>query len=115
MIKGNEIYFGYGSVAVGPFGNSLRVLHIKPPQPIGKRVISNDVEIIGKPIHIPFKKISEIHELHALLSSVDKYEHKRFVFKGCVFDFSNYNPDSVKTVRENLDRVKRNLIFLLAS
>lgn len=112
MIKGNIIYFGHGTVGVSVICHCLNLIHIEPPQVIGK-VINDDAKAVRQ-INIPFRKLSEIHELRALLSETSRYEHKRFVFKGYVFDFSNYNSDSIEVIRRCLKFIERNLLFVMA-
>lgn len=92
MIKGNRIYFGYGTVAVNHKIGKLILSEIKPPQKIGKD-ISQNKEI---------KRLKQIiieatnKELDKLLEKIDNIKSNKVIkFKGYILDFNKYDEESV--------------------
>ena len=115
MIDGEIIRFGSGDIAVGSgfdmFGR-LCFHQIKPPQEVGVRVTSGEVEYIGNPI--VFEGYEEISELAQKAKRVKSGEMLTFECFGYIFDFSEGDPRSIDVVIKHADRALNQLVQLLA-
>ena len=101
MIKGNRIYFGYGTVAVGSLLGQeyIQLSEIKPPQEIGQG-IDNKIKH-NKVTNISANK----QEFNQLLDKLDRIvqDKKGIVeFKGYILDFNKYNKGSIDVLREHI-------------
>lgn len=114
MIVGNELKFGYGDICVGSsaFFMELRFQQFKPPAECGGP-IPEEVEFIGDKI---IMKISyeDYRELKNNLKKVSTKEISSFTFKDYIFDFSNFNEESVKVCELHLDNAMREYFRLSA-
>ena len=106
MINGNVLKFGYGDIATShTITQKICFRQFKPPQKCGVKL--NDVididklEWIGEWIFIDIS-YDEYLELLNKLDLVYKKEIVEFSFKGYVFDFSNYNKESIKVYKNHL-------------
>lgn len=97
MIIGNVIKLGYGDVVVSSCGlGYMDFTNIKPPLEIGS-TIRKDIDIeYGLRI-----KIYEDNdwELYDLIKTVN-INNRIVEYKGYVLDFSNYNEESVRIVKD---------------
>lgn len=94
MITGNVLKFGFGDISVGVNKLQQRISfqNIKPPQEIGTNV--EDDSLYGE--RIIFAETYP-YEFYKLIKTVN--ENNRVVeYKGYVFDFTDYNQDSVNVV-----------------
>lgn len=100
MINGNILKFGYGDIAVGSDGLTQRISfqQFKPPAECGGNV-PEDVEYIGEEIVLQIS-YDEYHEFNKQLKSVLSKEISTFGFKGYIFDFTNYNEESIKACKQ---------------
>lgn len=106
MIVENKIKFGYGSVAVGA-DRTMRILtleYIEPPAPVGSQLKNDDYKNRTKLGKVRFCFKEDMRELRTELKSVSA-ENPFIEFRGYIFDFSNFNPDSVKTLDGMLVKV----------
>lgn len=99
MIKGNVIKFGYGDVVVGGCNlGYIEITNIKPPLECGQTItkdIYKDLEI-GLSVRIYEENTWDIYKLMRTVN-----ENNRIVaYKGYVLDFSNYNEESVRVVKD---------------
>lgn len=103
MINGNILKFGYGDISVGSDGLKQRISfqQFKPPGECGGYV-PEGVKYIGEEIVLQIS-YDEYHEFNEQLKSVLSKEIFTFNFKGYVFDFTNYNEESVKVCKKRLD------------
>lgn len=103
MIEGNRLKFGYGDIAVGSSGlnQTMRFQQFKPPTICGSSV-SDDVEYIGEAITIDlsYKDYCEFNENLNLVSAKIITE---FTFKGYIFNFENYNKESINVCKKHLE------------
>lgn len=110
MIKGDRIEFGYGTtvsdfevitVAGELTKADLVINQIEPSagEP-GIIVNINDIKIINS-VYIPVT-LEDVDILISHLSNVKISGDKEFVYKGYIFDFSNYNPESVNAVLDTV-------------
>ena len=110
MIKGDRIEFGYGTtvsdfevitVAGELTKADLVINQIEPSagEP-GIIVNINDIKIINS-VYIPVT-LKDVDILISHLSNVKISDDKEFVYKGYIFDFSNYNPESVNAVLDTV-------------
>lgn len=114
MIKEKTIKFGYGTIAV--LGNStLRTLvldYIEPPVKIGSTITSS-----YKPIQrIKFKydyNSNDMKEFYEKLNYVSS-DNPTLEFRGYQFDFSEFNPTSLQTLKAAVKDVLTGNLMVLA-
>lgn len=99
MIKNNIIKFGYGDIAVHSCGMGyIEFKNIKPPLECGQRITKDmDVDYHGKSIKI---YEDEDWEFYELIKTVNK-DNNMVEYKGHTLDFTNYNQESVDTVKKH--------------
>ena len=100
MINCNKLEFGYGDIAVGfkRHSSSLIFQNIKPPVKCGSNVNDVDVEYIGDKIIISLN-FKSYKNLLKLLTEVENKIQSRFEFEEYIFDFTNYNIESINAIR----------------
>lgn len=116
MIKDNILYFGYGDICVhtSPWlYNEIQFQEFKPPQEIGTKVDVDKVEWIGERIKLELNVDECVWWFNELQKVLDR-QINAFEFKGYVFDFSNYNEDSVRVAVKHINRVHTYLITIIA-
>ena len=103
MINGNRLKFGYGDIAVGSDRLTQRMsfASFKPPAKCGDQ-ISDDVEYIGDEIILKFS-YEDYCEFSKYLEQVSDKEITDFIFKGYIFDFANFNEESIKVCKKHLN------------
>lgn len=103
MIIGNTLKFGYGDIAVGSCKWTHRIFfyQLVSPANCGDE-IDNRPESDEEKIEIDLT-CEECKRLTHLLCDVEK--KTSFEFKGYIFNFDNYNADSVKVCKEHLQQV----------
>lgn len=96
MINGNRIQFGYGDIGVGAgfFGN-IELQQFKPAQECGSHVYDAAVEWIGERISVG-SGYNDLVKLKSHLMQVKEQKCFEFEFDGYIFDFTNYNIQSVQ-------------------
>lgn len=102
MIEGNRLKFGYGDIAVGANGltQTISFRQFKPPAECGDQV-SEEVEYIGNEIVLEFSYESYC-EFNKYLKQISNKEITEFLFKGYIFDFTNYNEKSIDVCKKHL-------------
>ena len=115
MIDGNILKFGYGDIAVGSDGLTQRISfqQFKPPAECGGDV-PEDVEYIGEEIVLQIS-YDEYREFNEQLKSVLSKEISTFDFKGHIFDFTNYNEESVKGCKKRSERAMYSYFLCMAA
>lgn len=116
MIDEKVIKFGYGEVCVGvePLKQEITFQNIRPPQECGTIIREDDnVERFGEIIAIRLS-YNTYHEYKNLLKSVNNKEIFAFWFEGYLFDFSNWNSESIRVCIEKADRAMENYILCMA-
>ena len=100
MITNNVLEFGYGDIAVGfkRHSSALIFQSIKPPVKCGVDINSCDVEYIGDKIIISLN-FKSYKNLLKLLTAVENKIQLRFEFEEYIFDFTNYNIESINAIR----------------
>ena len=115
MIVGNIIKFGYGDICVSSDALTQRIgfQQFKPSVKCGDK-IPDDVEFVGEEIIL---KISyeEYCEFNQQFDNVLMRIISTFSFKGCEFDFSNYNEESVNTCKKNLESAMSTYLLSMAA
>lgn len=99
MIKGNVIEFGYGDVVVGvnPIESCIIITNIKPPLECGTKFHKGEIDVeYGLSIKI---YEDNIHDIYDIMRKVNK-DNRIVTYKDWTFDFSNYNEESVRVMRE---------------
>ena len=115
MIYGNVLKFGYGDICVGSDGLTQRMSfqQFKPPAKCGDQVL-DDVEYIGDEIILKFS-YEDYCEFSKYLEQVSDKEITDFSFKGYIFDFTNYNEESVKVCKKHLESVMYSYFLCMAA
>lgn len=115
MIEGNVLKFGYGDISVGavPLSQFITFQQFKPPAKCGDRLAEN-VEYIGDSIVINIDH-KDYCEFKRNLESISKKDISEFTFKGYVFDFTNFNEDSVKVCKKYIKAAMSMYFLLLAA
>lgn len=95
MIDGNKLMFGYGDISVNsdPVNARMGFRQFKPPAKVGDSVNGSAAEWVGERLYVDFTA-SDIPKFDRLLFDV-KHGHVVFEFGGLIFDFTNYNEESV--------------------
>ena len=101
MIIGNTIKFGYGDVVVRScdIRGIIVFTNVKPPQSIGEKLSDKYLKSIEVGLEVTLTE-DRPHELYELIRGVSK-ESSIVEYKGWTFDFTNYNEESVKIVKEH--------------
>ena len=102
MIIKNIIKFGYGDVAVGYGIQEITFQQFKPPSECGTRLHSEDVEFVSEKIILDISYDDYI-ELRKYLKIVSNRIANEFTFKEYIFDFTNYNEESVNVCKKKLE------------
>ena len=115
MINGNRLKFGYGDICVGSDGLTQRMSfqQFKPPGKCGNRV-SENVEFIGDEIIFKFS-YEDYCEFNKKLEQVYNKEATEFIFKGYVFDFINFNEESIKVCKKHLNGAMQYYFMCMAA
>ena len=118
-VQNNIVYFGYGDVITNnrTIGLCFRAIdtQVEIGQPISQEYLyNNNIEYSTDYINLFLRDFQEMQMLELLLKQIDGRNFAKFTFKDVTLDFSNYNPDSVKTVLDNLEVVKCNLLQTIA-
>lgn len=102
MIENNRIKFGYGSVCVGSdcLMREINFRYIEPPKKCGEIVYPGDAETIGDIVKIEINYDDYI-EFIKLLECIEKHHITFFTFKDYIFDFTNYNHESVAVCKKH--------------
>ena len=101
MIIGNTIKFGYGDVVVRScdIRGVIIFTNVKPPQEIGEKLTSKYLDSLEVGLEVTLTE-DKPHELYKLIRGVSK-ENPIVEYKGWKFDFTNYNEESVRIVKEH--------------
>ena len=118
-VQNNIVYFGYGNVLTNNKTIGLCFRGIGAQVEIGKHVsqeylYDNNIEYSTDYINLFLRDFQEIDTLETILKQVDGKNFAKFTFKDVTLDFSNYNPESVKIVLDNLEVVRCNLLQTIA-
>jgi hypothetical protein len=103
MIDGNVLKFGYGDIATGAdvFSRAITFQQFKPPGECGD-TLDCEVEYIGEEIVLQLS-YEEYCKLDKLMIQIINKNIVMFSFREYIFDFSNYNEESVRVVRRKLN------------
>lgn len=99
MIKGNVIEFGYGDVVVGvnQMEGCIIITNIKPLLECGTKFKKGEIDIeYGLSVKI---YEDNIHDIYDIICTVNK-ENRIVKYKDWIFDFSNYNEESVRVMKD---------------
>ena len=98
MLKGNVVYFGYGTVGVRVNSNDITFSEISPPQIVGELFNSNEVEYI-RAIKFDYQK-DEFKRLLNDLRQVNTTPNRRVSYQRYFLDFKNADENSIKVVEK---------------
>lgn len=103
MIKGNTLYFGSGDIVVSSnswcYSAEVGFTNIKLPCKCGDTItkeIERNIEFYDS-ISITL----EDYELYNLLCNVDE-NNTIFIYKDYIFDFTNFNKESVRVCKDGV-------------
>lgn len=115
MIEEKRLKFGYGDISVGSDGLNQRMSfqQFKPSAKCGDQV-SNDVEYIGDKIVLEFS-YEDYREFSKNLKQVFDKETTEFIFKEYVFDFTNFNEESIKVCNKHLNNAMQLCFMCVAA
>lgn len=115
MIDGNRLKFGFGDIAVGSDALAQKIIfqQFKPPAKCGDEV-SEDVEYIGDEIILRFS-YEDYCEFGENLKRVSNREITEFTFKRYIFDFTNFNKESIKVCKNHLNGAMQLYFMCLAA
>lgn len=115
MINGNRLKFGYGDICVksDALAQRMSFQQFKPPAKCGSN-IPEDVEYIGEEVVLQIS-YEEYCEFNKQLNSVLSNSISTFGFKGYIFDFTNYNEESVKVCKKRSDSAMYNYFLCMAA
>lgn len=115
MIEGNRLKFGYGDISVGSDKLTQRMSfqQFKPPKECGDRVLE-DVEYIGNEIILEFS-YEDYCDFSKNLKIVSNKETTEFIFKEYIFDFTNFNEESVKVCNKHLNNAMQCYFMCMAA
>ena len=115
MINGNRLKFGYGDIVVGSDGLTQRMSfrQFKPPAKCGDQVL-DDVEYIGYEIILKFS-YEDYCEFSKKLEQVYNKETTDFIFKGYIFDFANFNKESINVCKKHLNSAMQYYFMCMAA
>ena len=115
MIYGNVLKFGYGDIAVGSDGLTQRISfqQFKPPAECGGNV-PEDVEYIGEEVVLQIS-YEEYCEFSRYLKQVSDKKITNFIFKEYIFDFANFNEESIKACKKHLNSAMRYYFMCMAA
>ena len=115
MINGNILKFGYGDICVRSDGLTQRISfqQFKPPAECGGNV-PEDVEYIGEEVVLQIS-YEEYCEFNKQLKSVLSNSISTFSFKGYIFDFTNYNEESVKVCKKRSESAMYSYFLCMAA
>lgn len=114
MIEEKRLKFGYGDIGVGSdrLNQRMTFQQFKPPAKCGNEV-SNDVEYIGDKIVLEFS-YEDYREFSKNLKQIINKETTEFIFKSYIFDFTNFNEESIKVCNKHLNNAMQ-LYFMCAA
>ena len=115
MIEGNRLKFGYGDICVSAHSilGYMTFQQFVPPSNCGDKV-EREVEFVGECIKIPVN-CDGYDELSNWLYEVENHIIDSFEFKGYIFDFSNYNKESIRVCKKYAYRAISGYLLSLAA
>lgn len=114
------IYFGHGDIQVSSgIGPTITFTGFKdtitPGTIITDEVVENkNIEFITKPIKIVFTTMEELNYFKTLVDEIDMINCTYFEYHGYIFDFSNYNQNSINVIYKSIEKAKLHFITLMA-
>lgn len=115
MIEEKRLKFGYGDICVGSdiLTQRMSFQQFKPLAKCGDQV-SNDVEYIGDEIVLEFS-YEDYREFGENLKQVFNKETTEFLFKEYIFDFTNFNEESIKVCKKHLNNAMELYFMCMAA
>lgn len=103
MIIENTIKFGHGTIVVGAdrYSRTLTLEHTEPPIAVGSKVYPEDYDKLAKHEKLYFQYKQDMRVLMDDLKKVSA-ENPIIEFRGYIFDFTKFNPESVRVLEEKL-------------
>ena len=117
--KDNILYFGDGDILVNNSLGGLMFVNCKPPVEVGTELTEDLREKLGVKyasdwITIPITTYEEAKYFEKLLDEIAEQKTHYFYFKDYQFNFSNWNPKSIESIRTHLSVFRMNLLLCVA-
>jgi len=103
MLKGNVIYFGYGTICVGAGRYYIKFTEIYPPQIVGE-IYTEKVSYLRE-IIIRYSNDKSFEKLLIDLDKVWQLDNKRIEIQNRFLDFNNYHEGSIKVVKNAIIKI----------
>ena len=115
MIEGKRLKFGYGDICVRSDGLTRRIIfqQFKSPAECGGNV-PEDVEYIGDKIILEFS-YEDYCEFSRYLEKVSDKKITNFIFKEYIFDFANFNKESINVCKKHLNSAMQYYFMCMAA
>ena len=117
--KTKTFYFGYGDIIVNNSTFGLKFIECEPPVEVGMNLTEElekelGVKFTSEWITIPIKTYEEAKQFEKLLNKIDGRDYFQFYFGDYLFNFSNWNPKSIESIKRHLNVVRSNLLMCMA-
>ena len=105
----STFYFGYGDIAVRGNLYELQFQNIKPPQEVGTDLLQGykdgSIEFEDHIYALPMSW-KDISTLTSYLDLIAEDEGGEFEFKGWIFNFNNYNINSINAIKKAIELIR---------
>lgn len=117
--KTKTFYFGYGDILVTTFIFCLKLIECEPPVKVGMELTEELEKELGVKFTsdwatVPIKTYEEAEQFEKLLNELDGKDCFQFYFGEYLFNFSNWNPKSIESIKRHLNIIKSDLLMCLA-
>lgn len=100
------LFFGYGNIIMSAnIIGGIEVFVVDKSRKCGSNADDVDLDIC-KRYEIPINNMIDYSHLQVKISAVKAGIIRRFRFKNIIFDFTNYNADSVDIVKDTIQNAK---------
>ena len=118
-LKAKTFYFGYGDIIVNNSTLGLRFIECEPPVEVGTQLTKELEEELGVKftsdwVTIPIQTYEEALAFERLLDRMDGRDFHYFYFGDFTFNFANWNPKSIESIKRHLNVVRHNLLMCIA-
>lgn len=117
--KTKTFYFGYGDILVNNATLGLRFIECEPPVEVGT-MLDNTLEkelgikYTSEWVTVLIERYEDAKRFEKLLNKLDGRDYFQFYFGDYLFNFSNWNPKSIESIKKHLEVVKSNLLMCCA-
>lgn len=115
-LETNTLVFGCGDIVISTVVYGLMFSQLNKPQQCGKGLndLEDDCECIGEyPLY--FDTYQETLDLLKKVKAITKNKNQIFTFKNLTFDFSYYNKESVRILKDAIEKVQTTYLLALVA